>query len=55
MGATCRREGCRCTHTAPCDRGWIDLPPVTVHQVDYDRVAPCPVCRPEAATRLRNP
>lgn len=45
----CLRKGCRCTHTLPCDRGWLDLPDTTHHGVPIQRVAPCPVCRPEAA------
>lgn len=48
---SCGRTDCLCTHTAPCDRGWLDMPPEVVHQVSYERVAPCPVCRPDAARR----
>lgn len=48
----CYRKGCLCTHTEPCDRGWMDLPELTVHGYPYQRVAPCPTCRPEAALRL---
>jgi hypothetical protein len=48
----CRRDGCLCTHGAPCDAGWLDVPPTTKHGVTYERVAPCPVCRPEAADRI---
>ena len=47
----CGRWGCPCTHTAPCDRGWVDLQPRVNHAHPYQRVAPCPVCRPAAATR----
>lgn len=54
MIAHCYRAGCRCTHTAPCDRGWIEVEPHVNHGVTYERVAPCPVCRPEAAARLDN-
>jgi hypothetical protein len=48
----CRRRGCLCTHTAPCDAGWLDVDPMVRHGVTYQKVAPCPVCRPEAADRL---
>lgn len=47
----CGRRDCRCTHTQPCERGWLTMPPVVAQGVTYERVAPCPVCRPEAATR----
>lgn len=50
----CYRKACRCTHTDGCDHGWIDLDPITNHGVTYERVAPCPVCRPEAAARRDN-
>lgn len=46
------RQGCLCTHTDPCDMGWIEAEPFVRHQVTYQRVAPCPICRPEAADRL---
>jgi hypothetical protein len=49
--APCPRDTCRCTHTAPCDRGWVELPPRTVHGHYYQRVTPCPMCRPEAHDR----
>lgn len=48
----CRLEGCLCTHTDPCDHGWVDMPEQTVHGIVYRAVAPCPICRPEAAGRL---
>lgn len=38
--AHCRRQGCACTHSGDCDRGWLDR---------GDAVAPCPVCRPTLA------
>lgn len=49
----CRRRGCQCTHDYPCFHGWIESPwtdPDTM--ITYERVMPCPVCRPEAAARL---
>lgn len=50
----CGREFCPCTHTAPCHRGWLPAPdrvnPNT--GMAYEQVAPCPVCRPDAADRL---
>jgi hypothetical protein len=38
----CRRANCRCTHEAPCYRGWHD-------REDNASTAPCPVCRAELA------
>lgn len=55
MAAGCGRPSCRCTHTDPCDRGWIDLPPSEYHGVVTARVAPCPICRPEAAGVVEAP
>lgn len=49
----CLRRACVCTHTWPCDHGWIEQPwtdPDTM--ITYERVAPCPNCRPEAYERL---
>lgn len=40
--AACPFRDCTCTHTAPCDRGWID-------NDDGTSVRPCPTCRPEQA------
>jgi MoaA/NifB/PqqE/SkfB family radical SAM enzyme len=37
----CPFRECQCTHTAPCDRGWIENSNGTVR--------PCPTCRPEQA------
>lgn len=48
----CRRRGCLCTHTHPCDVGWIEMEPRQHNGQSYERVAPCPQCRPEAADRL---
>lgn len=49
----CRREKCRCTHTLPCDRGWIEAPDIPHHNgLTYTRVVPCPTCRPEATERI---
>lgn len=50
--AWCGRSDCLCTHTAPCERGWLPMPPLHHNGQDYERVAPCPVCRPNAAGRL---
>lgn len=36
--ATCRLPGCKCTHDAPCEAGWIEA--------DDGRVFGCPNCRP---------
>jgi hypothetical protein len=36
----CGRPSCQCTHTAPCEYGWV--PSKTV----VDSVAPCPTCKP---------
>lgn len=62
MGATdswdsdsnhCGRAGCTCLHVY-CDRGWSESSPrkVPVTGKDtpavYDRVQPCPGCKPEA-------
>lgn len=38
--AACPFTTCTCTHTAPCDRGWIE---------NGNGVAPCPTCRPVQA------
>lgn len=50
----CGRDTCLCTHTESCDRGWIELPPWRNPEtgLSYDRVAPCPVCRHQAADRI---
>lgn len=47
----CRRRWCLCTHTAPCDVGWIEMEPREHNGQTYQEVAPCPICRPEAAER----
>jgi len=56
-GAGCGLSGCRCTHTTPCDRGWIDASTI-IHEIvdhktgevssrrEYDAVQPCPICKP---------
>lgn len=36
----CPFRDCRCSHTAPCSRGWIE---------NDSGVSPCPTCRPEQA------
>lgn len=51
-GGHCRRRGCPCTHTDGCDYGWVPMPPREQHGITYEQVAPCPVCRPDAADRL---
>lgn len=50
-GPSCGRRDCLCTHTDPCDRGWLPLPPRVLHGKDYERVAPCAVCRPQSYDR----
>lgn len=53
MGDThCRRNRCRCTHTYPCDFGWIEAPQKRHNGQTYTRAVPCPTCRPEATQRL---
>lgn len=42
--AHCRRNGCACTHTDPCYRGWLDMPNGT---------GPCQTCRSELWSALR--
>lgn len=37
----CPFRDCRCSHTAPCDVGWIEN--------DDGSVRPCPTCRPAQA------
>lgn len=51
MTGNCHREGCLCTHTDPCDYGWIPMPPIVRGSITYERVGPCPTCRPELALR----
>ena len=54
----CGRAGCPCTHTAPCDHGWVDA--ATLRRTalnrqtgefrvlgEYDAVRPCEVCKPD--------
>lgn len=31
-GAPCTNAACRCTHTHPCDRGWVDAQPTVHHE-----------------------
>lgn len=40
----CPFRGCPCTHTDPCDRGWID---------GGGTIRACPTCRPEQARIVR--
>lgn len=45
-GPSCNIPRCACTHTEPCDRGWINI------EDDHGGVTavrPCPTCRPELA------
>lgn len=45
-GLKCRHcpwPGCNCTHSAGCDRGWIDADPLS--DMGYPAVTRCPVCR----------
>lgn len=61
----CGKYPCPCTHTHPCDRGWIwltwtdiretTLPDGTIkqHKTEYDGVRHCPICRPERAAQLQ--
>lgn len=43
----CGRPSCQCTHTAPCDHGWIDAPPPGA--TSLAGAAPCPTCKPGRA------
>lgn len=52
MSGNCGRRYCRCTHSDGCEYGWIDMPPLVRGKHAYERVAPCPVCRPESALRV---
>ncbi|HEY5990451.1 MAG TPA: hypothetical protein VIV12_29290 [Streptosporangiaceae bacterium] len=38
----CGNPICQCTHTAPCDHGWVDA---------EAGVSPCPTCKPERLSR----
>jgi hypothetical protein len=40
----CGRPSCVCTHTAPCDHGWIDTQPVG--PTGRGAAVPCPTCKP---------
>lgn len=50
----CGRTSCPCTHTAPCDHGWLDSPAYHNPQTGetYETVAPCAICRPDAHDKL---
>ena len=49
----CGRKGCPCTHDGPCDHGWIEWPDHRADTgLDYENVAPCPTCRPDAWAKL---
>jgi len=43
---TCRRPGCDCPHTGPCDAGFINL---TDDRGRDTGVKPCPRCAPALA------
>lgn len=56
----CYKTGCICTHTAPCEHGWIWVvyyeDKVTKHNGQtkvrserFEGVRPCPTCDPERA------
>jgi hypothetical protein len=42
----CPRLNCPCTHDEPCDRGWIN----SINENGYQRVKPCPNCKPDLAS-----
>ena len=42
MVIKCGILNCPCTHTEPCEAGWITLP-------EGKGVHPCPTCRPKLA------
>jgi hypothetical protein len=52
MSGHCRRIRCRCTHSHPCDHGWIEAPDHERNGQHYTRAVPCPVCKPELTERL---
>lgn len=45
----CPRVGCHCTHSDPCDRGWI----LETNKKGHDTARPCPTCDPERAEIFR--
>jgi hypothetical protein len=61
----CAKDFCICTHTAPCERGWISheieelkLVKLSKTEVRHDTlirevVRPCPSCYPEKAELFR--
>lgn len=40
----CGRPSCPCTHTAPCDHGWIEAAPPGA--TSLAGASPCPTCKP---------
>lgn len=50
----CRINGCLCTHTDPCQFGWIENEPRERNGQTYASVRPCTNCRPAQANRLRD-
>lgn len=60
----CYKTGCICTHTAPCEHGWIWVEyyeekivrkngSTIVKAEKYEGVTPCPTCDPERAAIFR--
>lgn len=50
-GMPCQRRGCYCTHSAPCQAGWMPSEEIHVRGRTYEQAMPCPQCRPDAYTR----
>lgn len=60
----CYKSGCICTHTAPCEHGWIWVEyyedkitkykgQTKVTSEKFEGVVPCPTCDPERAAIFR--
>lgn len=60
----CYKTGCFCTHTDPCEYGWIHVEyyedvivrkggQTKVHSERREGVTPCPTCDPERAALFR--
>ena len=66
MTSSCNRSNCNCSHTFPCEQGWVYLTQTvkevrtlrdgTTTEIEkvYDSVTFCPTCDPERAQILAN-